>query len=246
MSQSRQLVAMGALLFIGAVVAAHRWSGRDSMLNADYLAGLPDLGRERTFDGIDLPRLAAFWRSWKLVTVRYRKDNGEQRFVYANDIAWKAIRDGRARYPDGAMFGKIAFGTSDDAAFPNSAEPARFARLQLMLKDSKGHAESDGWAYAIIIGRGRPPYDSVQSTAAACHACHQAVPGRDYVFSTPAFGPGRQGSGSAFDSRFTSRETSTLSEAQRGALGYVVDPRDSRDFVSIREVGIAPVRGLSR
>jgi hypothetical protein len=181
---------------------------------------LPDLALEKEFDGIDLAKYAKFWEKWHLVTTRYRKDNTEQRFVYANDLAYNALKKGLKVYPDGAMFGKVAFMTKEDSAFPNSLEPVAFTRVQLMRKDSKKYKDSNGWGYGIFIqNSGGVPYATEKSAVIACHACHQLVPQRDYVFSKPSFMGAFKNSGeSTFRDKFLAKPLSELSSTEQNAL----------------------------
>lgn len=186
---------------------------------------LPDLRREHLFDGLNLPAYAKFWEDWRLVTVRFRRDNGEQRFVYANPAAIEAMRSRAKVYPDGAMFGKVAFEVGSDASFPNSEEPRRFTRIQLMKKDSKRYKDSDGWGYAIYTAGSGVPYAAERTTVTACHACHRLVPERDFVFSSPSFmGNGHVPSAMyspSFKSRFKDQEVARLTAFQRSALARV-------------------------
>lgn len=73
-----------------------------------YFEGL-DLGTTpKAMNGISLEQYRDFWQSWHLVTVRYRSDVGEQRFVYANDLAYEGLKS-RSR-PD--LGGKLLRGSS--------------------------------------------------------------------------------------------------------------------------------------
>src|SRR4051812_4515226 len=45
-------------------------------------------------NGHSLREFVGFEKNWKLVTVRFRKDTGELRFTYANDLAWKNLKAG--------------------------------------------------------------------------------------------------------------------------------------------------------
>ena len=179
----------------------------------------------RMLDGIDVARYHGFWNNWKLVTVRFRKDNGEQRFIYANPIAWKAMRNGSTSYPDGAMFGKVAFAVGDDPSFPNSLEPRSFARIQLMRKDSRAYRGTDGWGYALIVRDAPPSQLSDRETATTCHACHRMVPERNFVFSHPSFLE-HAGSVAArpagFRTRFKDQDVSSLTTFERRALSHVL------------------------
>lgn len=200
--------------------------------------GLPDLAAYRPFDGIDFHRYARFWERWALITVRFRADNGEQRFIYANQIAWQAMRSGRHGFPDGAMFGKVAFAVADDPSFPNSREPRQFTRIQLMRKDSSGHRATGGWEYALIVAGSGVPYREERPTVAACRACHSLVPERDYVFSSPAFmGDGHAPSALesvAFKDLFKDQDVSSLSAFQNGALARVLSSEGLRAVRRIR------------
>jgi hypothetical protein len=143
-------------------------------------------------NGIDLESVDRFWDKWQLVDVRYRKDNGEQRFVYANEVAWKAMSQHQTNYPDGAMFGKVAFRGDVDPAFPASIEPSEFTRLQIMKHDAKAYNDTDGWGYAVVTtsyNGSSTPAEDIQA-AGACHACHRLVPDRGFVFSSSPFLPG--------------------------------------------------------
>ncbi len=169
---------------------------------------LPDLKLGGVMNGIDAKEAAEFWNKWRLVTTRYRPDNGEQRFTYANPVAWKAIEQKKKVYPAGAMFAKIAFLTKPDPAFPNSLVPASFARAQLMKKMKSGFESSDSWSYALYLNVTQPQSLS-RDELQACHACHRLVPERDFVFSTPAFFE-MKSPGTTMKEKFSSKQVSEL------------------------------------
>jgi len=147
-----------------------------------------NLENETPLMGIDPKPLAKFWQDWNLVTVRFRTSPAEQRFVYANDIAWEALKKGAKSFPEGSMLGKIAFMVGFDPRFPSSYEPNEFSRIQIMKKDSKAYSESNGWGYAIYVGAGPAQKRSFgKEEMMACHACHNLVKDRDFVFSTALF-----------------------------------------------------------
>ena len=75
---------------------------------------IPSLKKLRVMNGINPAPYDQFWSRWKLITTRYRKDNGEQRFVYANAIAYEAMKKGSLNFPRGSVFGKLAFFTLQD------------------------------------------------------------------------------------------------------------------------------------
>lgn len=150
---------------------------------------LPDLEKARPINGINPKDAARFWLNWQLVTVRFRNDNKEQRFIYANQVAWQAMQAGRPTYPEGSMFAKVAFRTTEDQAFPSSVEPNNFTRIQIMKKDERQYAETNGWGYAIYLPESQSNSNPKQDNemAKACHACHILVKARDYVFARSPF-----------------------------------------------------------
>lgn len=169
---------------------------RFEILACLFLVGLSIVGPRITYGDesqIRLKPYAQFEKEWKLVTVRFRRDTGELRFTYANPIAWKHMSDrlsGKTTvpYPKGAVFAKTGIATHEDESFPSSAVPKGVRRFQLMIRDEKKYAQTDGWGYALFTEDGqRAPGDSKQ-TAMACAACHKIVPERDFVFSVPMTG----------------------------------------------------------
>lgn len=141
-------------------------------------------------NGITASQYAGFEATWPMVTVRYRTDTKEQRFVWANPAALKALQEGGKDYPDGAVFAKIGFMSEEDPAFRSSLVPSGVRRYQFMVRDKKKYASTGGWGYALF-DTNKVTYegDHVQQ-AQACHACHQLVPEKQYVFSKPvSFAP---------------------------------------------------------
>lgn len=126
---------------------------------------------------------SGFEKKWNLVTVRYRKDTGEMRLTYANDIAFAALTKGIKDYPDGAAFGKIGIKTKEDPAFLSSAVPSGARRYQLMIKNQARHAKTEGWGYALFDQDGKLFPEKEETQVRACAACHRIVPERGYVFS---------------------------------------------------------------
>lgn len=143
------------------------WAGLDVM-NGFRLSDYPD-----------------FEKKWNLVTVRFRRDTGELRFTYANPVAWAAMMKNAKDYPPGSVFAKIGFMTGEDARFPSSAVPSGAKRFQLMVRDPKKFADTDGWGYALFQGNGLTYPDEPKAASMACAACHRLVQDRGFVFSEP-------------------------------------------------------------
>ncbi len=227
------IVAVVALLFSGISFAAGE---NDAPVSAADIKGkgitLPDLSKEHLFDGIDISKYDKFWEKWHLVTTRFRKDNNEQRFIFANPVAWKAMQSNSKVFPDGSMFGKVAFIVNDDPSFPNSLEPANFTRMQLMKKDHKAYKDSDGWGYAIMMHGAHAPYDNEKSTVVACHACHKLVPERDFVFSKATFmghslaQEAQAAAATDFRTRFKDKALSEMSAFEKRAVELTTDKKE--------------------
>lgn len=124
-----------------------------------------------------------FQNDWKLVTVRYRQDTGELRFVYANDVAWKGLASAKGEYADGAVFGKIGFASKEDTNFKSSLTPDGVRRFQFMVRDKTKHKQTGGWGYALFDKNGKTFPEELQKQTMACFACHSLVSNLGYVFS---------------------------------------------------------------
>jgi len=197
---------------------------------------IPSLKSFRTMNGINPSDFDLFWEKWPLVTTRYRADNGELRYVYANEIAYSAMKEGVLEFPDGSVFGKVAFAAEEDPQFPNSFEANNFTRLQLMVKDSKKFKDMNGWSYWLYVDGATSNPANDKTNAAACHACHTLVKDRDYIFAGPTF-LGEMASwygkiGTKFEHRFRTRSTKDLTPIESRILAML--PHKPQKVQSLR------------
>jgi hypothetical protein len=124
------------------------------------------------------------FESWKALSVTDRGDNNTFRFILGNDIAIQAAESGHiSPWPDGTRFAKIAWQQqlgSDEFVYPG-----KFVQVELMIKDSKRYASSDGWGWGRWRGVDLKPYGSDARFANECTGCHQPVKNNDYVYTLP-------------------------------------------------------------
>ena len=144
-----------------------------------------DFGGKDGMNGIDFKTYKDFPSTWKLVTIRFRKDTGEMRLTYANDIAFKTLESGGINYPDGAVFAKTGINTGVDPQFESSVVPSGIRRYQLMVKDKKKYSTTHGWGYGLFDPDGKTFAEDPVVTQNACFACHTIVENRGDVFSQP-------------------------------------------------------------
>lgn len=129
------------------------------------------------------------YRDWRLVSVAHEEGQlNDIRAILGNDIAITSYREGKQSFPEGAIIGRIAwrhvpseennkvFGRAQSFV-PGEAPPWY---LQFMVKDSKKYAATGGWGYAQFDKDGKP---GPESDLKKCFPCHQAVAGRDFVFT---------------------------------------------------------------
>jgi hypothetical protein len=154
------------LCFIPVVAGADQFSGKDSMNDVSF----------KTYKD--------FNSKWPLTTIRFRKDTGEMRVVYANEIASKALHAGSINYPDGAVFAKIGFHTTSDPQFDSSLLPNGVRRYQFMVRNKEAYKNTGGWGYAIFDENGLTFPEDPKVVQDACYACHSIVDNRGGVFST--------------------------------------------------------------
>lgn len=138
-----------------------------------------------SMDGLKPKDFKNFFNKWKVVTVRYRKDNNELRVVYANKIAYKALKKNKKVFPEGSILGKVGIKSTVDELFPSSVIPNGVVRYQIMVKNSKKYKENHGWGYLLYGPNNRVNTEDVENQVKSCAACHEVAESRDYVFSKP-------------------------------------------------------------
>jgi hypothetical protein len=139
--------------------------------------------------GVQIP---AGYRDFKLIALNqlHIPGKGDQlRAQLGNDIAIKAIREGKLPYPDGSIIVALHWTRvpSEDnnqvlaGPFPGDQSFVAGSRLnmQVMVKDSKKYAASGGWGFADFTN-GRPGDKALHET---CFTCHMPAKDRDYVFA---------------------------------------------------------------
>jgi Cytochrome P460 len=144
---------------------------------------------DMTMNGYSYEEFKGFEKNWHFVTVRYRGDTSEMRFIYANDLAYKALLKGSSEYPEGSRFGKISIQTQPDLDFPSSRVPSGKVRHTFMVRDVARHKDTYGWGYSLFDPSGKPSSGDHRAEARACAACHQIAKDAGQVFAKPmAFG----------------------------------------------------------
>lgn len=143
-----------------------------------------------TADGIEFP---VGYQDWKIVSLTHRGDQKTLRAVVGNDVAIKAIAEGKTNpWPDGAVLGKMVWKEEQDPHFPPATIPGDFVHAEFMFKDSKKWAETGGWGWARWVGMEQKPFADARGSAhASCVACHTPVKNQDWVFHKPALLPSR-------------------------------------------------------
>jgi cytochrome P460 len=99
--------------------------------------------------------------------------------IYANKQALEGYRTGR--FPDGSVLVVDWFEPQEkDGVYTDG--PRR--RIDVMLKNGKGSAETGGWRFEQFKGDSRTDRLVTPETAARCFACHSQRKEQDFVFST--------------------------------------------------------------
>jgi Cytochrome P460 len=106
-----------------------------------------------------------------------------------NDIAIKAIKEGKIPFPDGSIIAAIHWTrvSSEDnnkvlaGTFPGAQSfvVGTPLNVQFMVKDSKTYAATSGWGFADFKD-GKPASEAVHKT---CYSCHEPAKDRDFVFT---------------------------------------------------------------
>ena len=128
------------------------------------------------------------YRDWRLISVaREEGPQNDIRAILGNDVAINAYREATRPFPDGTIIARLAWSLDsseeNDKAFgrvQSFVAGAPKNGVQFMIKDAKKYASTGGWGYAQFNEDGKRADDKVHSS---CYSCHQAVAGRDFVFT---------------------------------------------------------------
>ena len=141
-------------------------------------------------DGVAAPifgiKIPPGYRDWKLISVAHEEgNNNDLRAILGNDVAAKAYREGKLPFPDGSIIARLAWTyTSSEENNKVFGRAQSFVdgdpiNLQLMVKDSKKYAATEGWGFAQFKD-GKPAEEALIKT---CFPCHVPVKARDFVFT---------------------------------------------------------------
>jgi hypothetical protein len=127
------------------------------------------------------------YRDWRLISVAHEEGKlNDLRAILGNDVAIDAYRGNTRPFPDGTILARLAWNyeplPESKAAFGQAQSYVAVHPkngVQFMVKDSKKYAATGGWGFAHF-NDGKPADEKVHNT---CFACHQAVSGRDFVFT---------------------------------------------------------------
>ena len=126
------------------------------------------------------------YRDWRLIAVAHEEGNlNDLRAILGNDVAIKALREGKLPFPDGTIIARLAWNyvpsEENNKAFGRSQSfvPGDATNVQFMVTDSKKYAATGGWGFAQF-NDGRPADEAAHN---ACFSCHAIVKARDYIFN---------------------------------------------------------------
>jgi hypothetical protein len=138
-------------------------------------------------NGITIPK---GYKDWRIIAPSHRTDNNTLRVVLGNDIAIKAVREGRTNpWPDGTILAKIVWKDASHDRWPSATIPGEFVHAEFMIKDSEKYPSTGGWGFARWKGLEQIPYGKDKNFVMECFGCHAPVKDNDYVFTIPAVMP---------------------------------------------------------
>ncbi|MBS0030381.1 heme-binding domain-containing protein [Chitinophaga sp. 22321] len=125
------------------------------------------------------------YKNWKVISTTNRFDNGTMRVIYGNDIAVKAIQQGKIRpWPNGAIIAKVVW-NQQPADQDGNILTGDFNNVQLMFRDDKKFKDTGGWGYARFNGTALAPYGKTPMFSQTCASCHRLAADNGFVFDIP-------------------------------------------------------------
>jgi hypothetical protein len=126
------------------------------------------------------------YRDWKWIAVAHEEGNlNSLGAVLANDVAFKAYREGKLPFPDGSFIAALHYrnvpSDENNKVFGRvqSFVPGPPTNIQFMVKDSKKYAATGGWGFAHFQD-GKPANAAFMQP---CFPCHQQAKDTDLVFT---------------------------------------------------------------
>jgi hypothetical protein len=130
--------------------------------------------------------MPAGYRDWKWISSAHEAGKlNSLGAVLANDIAFKAFRDGKLPYPDGSILVALHYrnvpSDENNKVFGQvqSFVPGAPTNIQFMVKDSNKYAATGGWGFGHF-------QDGKSEDAAfmkPCFPCHEQAKATDLVFT---------------------------------------------------------------
>ena len=97
------------------------------------------------------------FENWRVISITDRFDNGSFRAIYGNEIAVKAISDGKTNpWPDGTVFAKAAWKQQADSS--GHISMGSFYQVEFMIKESNKYSSTLGWGFGRWRGAELKPY----------------------------------------------------------------------------------------
>lgn len=125
------------------------------------------------------------YKNWKVISSTDRFDNHTMREILGNEVAQKAIAEGHINpWPDGTVFAKVTWAqpSPDENGI---VKTGKFVQTELMIKDSRKYASTDGWGWGRWRGDDLKPYGKDAAFQNECTGCHEPVRKNDFVYTMP-------------------------------------------------------------
>lgn len=120
------------------------------------------------------------YRNWQVMSTTSRFDNTTMRVMYANPIAYAAIKSNHINpWPNGAVIVKVVWEKLPDNE--GNIRPGKLVNIQYMVRDTEKYKDTEGWGFAKFDTPALQPYGTIASTA-NCISCHKAAAQTGYVF----------------------------------------------------------------
>ena len=130
--------------------------------------------------------MPAGYRDWKWISSAHEAGKlNSLGAVLANDIAFKAFRDGKLPYPEGSILVALHYrnvpSDENNKVFGQvqSFVPGAPTNIQFMVKDSTKYAASGGWGFGHFQD-GKPADAPFMKP---CFPCHEQAKATDLVFT---------------------------------------------------------------